>query len=740
MSLRSSALACASTVALVAAWPAAAQTPDTEAAITMGEVVVTARRREERLVEVPVAASVIGADELLARGGAISTGELLAGQPSVRFNNLTSSITSEVSMRASSTARATNGDPSVGLYRNGAYIGGGGIGGRNFSRIDMFDIGRVEVLRGTQGALYGRNAVGGAVNIVSARPEFETSGYVDGRYAFETRRAQVQAVSNLAPAEDLALRFGIDYVDQTEGFFHNPVNDVYFDQEKGVGLRAQARLARGPADITLLVENQQLTTPNITYQIAIPAGSPGFPGGYEQDRFSYPWSTPPEAKQNVTGVMLVQQWDLGGATLSATSSGRIRESSYLLDSDGVNAAELARARAAGQVGAATPIDPNAAAFVKDRTRTFSQDLHISGSAVDGRLDWLVGAEALIQESRYSVTTARTPTPASPSTGTVESAVQDYDTWAAYGSLAWKATEALSLTGELRYTSDDKRLTSRLRDRLTQVLVGGASRIVDGGSSPENLSYNATIAHKLPADLLVYAKVGTSYRAGGFNRNLGDLRQPVIIPVAYDDETSTSYEVGLKGAPLPRVYVALAGYRTTMKDMIAQTDNGCRVTNPACPVAATSFLTNVGEAESWGLEGELMVRREFAGGLLRAGLAASRQGGEVTAGRYEGAELPQVPDWLASANLDYRRPVGEVEVFGNLFYTGQWGGVQELGATTFELTDHQLVNLRAGVDFGRIEVSGFVENAFDTVFVVARDNTIKRYSKPRLAGLQLRYSW
>ncbi|MGO8608924.1 hypothetical protein ACC848_38825, partial [Rhizobium johnstonii] len=94
------------------------------------------------------------------------------------------------------------------------------------------------------------------------------------------------------------------------------------------------------------------------YQIAIPAGSPGFPGGYVQDQFSYPWNTGPIAKQNISAAMLSADIDLGWARLTSTSLFRIRESMYALDSDGVNPQELARARAAGQVGPATPIDPN----------------------------------------------------------------------------------------------------------------------------------------------------------------------------------------------------------------------------------------------------------------------------------------------------------------------------------------------------------------------------------------------
>ncbi len=737
-SYKAAALACVSAISLIAG-EASAQAAHAEPA-ELGEVVVTARRREERLIDVPVAASVVSSATLADRGGAGSTGELLSGQPSVRFNNLTSSITSEVSMRASSTARATNGDPSVGLYRNGAYIGGGGIGGRNFARIDTFDVGRVEVLRGTQGALYGRNAVGGAVNIVSARPEFDNSGFVDTKYGFENQRGQVQAVVNLAATDELAFRFGADYVHQEDGFFYNPVNDVHFDQEKGLSLRAQARVSKGPADVTLLVENQQLTTPAITYQIAIPAGSPGFPGGYIQDQFNYPWNTSPIAKQNISAAMLSADIDLGWARLTSTTLFRIRESMYSLDNDGVNPQELARARAAGQVGANTAIDPNSASVTADRTKTFSQDVHLAGDLFNGDLNWLAGAEVMTQESRYSVTTARTPTAAAPSIGSVESAAQTYDSWAAYGSLTYDVTDALSLTGELRYTSDDKTLTSRLRDRITNQLVGGPARVIDGTSSPENLSYNVTASYRLPMELLAYAKVGTSYRAGGFNRNLGDLRQPVEVPVAYDDETSRSYELGLKGAPLSGVYMAIAGYRTELTDMIAQLDNGCRITNAVCPTNATTFLTNVGDARSWGVEAELTARYNLGPGRLRLSLNGSRQGGEVTSGLYSGLSLPQTPDWLASAEANYRMPVAGFEAFGNIAYNGQWGGVQDLTATTFKLSDFQVVNARLGVDIGDVQLAAFVDNVFDTVFIVGRDVNSRRYSRPRVTGVQLRYNW
>lgn len=713
--------------------PAPPADPSAEAA-DQDAIVVTARRRVERLSDVPTAASVIDAGSLADRGGATGSGELLADQPSVRFNNLSSSVTSEISIRASSTARATNGDPSVGLYRNGSYIGGGAVGGRNFTRLDMLDVGRVEVLRGTQGALYGRNAVGGAVNILSAGPEFDLSGWASARYGFENDSFQLQGAVNVPLGEGVAVRLSGDLVEQDKGFFYNPDNDVYFDQQKGHGLRGQVRLRRGPVDFILLAETQRLTTPAIHYQIFIPAGTPGFPGGYVQDRFRYPWNTAPRASQDVDGMQAITRIDLGGAQLNATTFFRKRRSEYDLDNDAVSPAELARARAAGQIGAATPLDPSSASYVVDVTDSFSQDIHVSGG--NRGFTWLLGGEALILDSDFSVTTTRSPTTANPSPGNIAPARLHFESYAAYGSLGFDLTDSLNLTGELRYTQDSRSISARLYDFGTGLPTGGPSRIIDDDISAGNLSYNATLSYKIAPDILAYGKVGTSYRAGGFNTRLSDPRAPSPVQVLFGNENSTSYEIGLKGNPVRRGYFAIAGYYTDLNDLIAQIDDGCALTNPACPVAAVSYLTNAGDARSWGIEAEYSQGFDLGGGSGRLALSASRQEGEVRSGRYAGFELAQVPDWLASANLNLRYPVADkVTLTGNALVSGQWGGKQELTATSVDLDDYLLVNLRAGIEFGDFSISAFANNVFDDVYYVAQAPTINRYSQPRVIGVE-----
>ncbi len=730
-------LASASAVGILAgsdvAWAATA-TPSTDqgAGVAVAEVVVTARRRDERLVDVPAAASVIDAQLLSDRGGATSTAELLAGQPSVRFFNTTSPVNSEVSIRGSATARATNADPSVGLYRDGVYVGGGLLGGRSFTRLDLFDVGRVEVLRGTQGALYGRNAVGGAVNIVSAQPVFADTGYVDVKYGVENRNAQVQAVANVALSDKVAARFGVDYTDQDKGFFYNPYNHVYFDDQQGYGARAQLRLHDGPVDATVLYEHQQMRLPAIAYEVYI-LPSARFPKGYIQPEREYPWNAGPFSKQQLNNLTATLAYDMGWARLVSTSAVRERKTSYLVDLDGVNPdLALTLIRSGTVVGA---LDPNASSNVNDRTRSISQDVHLAGAALDSRLDWLAGAELLWQRSNgYSVTRTSLTAAGSP-------LVVDYRSYAAYGSLGFQLTPHLTVTGEGRYTSDHKTADASRYNLLTGALAGGPAFNFNASQSPDNFSYNLTAAWRFQPQLQLYAKAGSSYRAGGFNSNLGDPRQPVTVPASYDQEDTTSYEVGLKGVVLRSVYVALAGYRNESSNLIVQTDNGCRATNPVCPVVPTTFLTNAGDGVTWGVELEASGRFALGPGVLRSQIGGSRQGGEVKSGALKGYSLPQIPAWIASASLDYRFPVQQAQLFAHADYSAQWGGVQELARPSPAVDDFQLVNLRVGAEFKNVELSFYVNNATDVTYFTYQDlTTTRRLNQPRLWGAQARYRW
>jgi iron complex outermembrane receptor protein len=134
------------------------------------------------------------------------------------------------------------------------------------------------------------------------------------------------------------------------------------------------------------------------------------------------------------------------------------------------------------------------------------------------------------------------------------------------------------------------------------------------------------------------------------------------------------------------------------------------------------------------------RFQLGAGDLRVSLSASRQEGEIVSGPFEGATLPQVPDWVTSASVNFRHPfVGRSTVAFNLAYRGQRGGVQEIAGTPL-LSDYDVIDARIVFDFGGWQIAAFADNATNEMYVNFASATNKRWSQPRLYGLQFRKAW
>jgi iron complex outermembrane receptor protein len=700
------------------------------------EVVVTARRREERLRDVPTAGDVVDQRSIAEQGGLVTLQDLIATAPSINFANTSTPQTAEISIRGSGTARATNAEAAVGLYRNGTYIGGGRIGGRTFTRMDFFDVERAEVLRGVQGALFGRNAVGGAINLITAAPAFEHTGYVIGRYATHDRK-ELQLVENfeLVPGV-VAARIGFDFQDQPEGFFYNPVRDEHFDEQHAEGYRAQLRWRTDRGNLNILAERSLADLPALNFQIFIPVGTPGFPNGAFAPQYEYRWNGPKGAKQNQESYIAELDYDLGFANLSAVASLRTRETIHAFDADGVDPVFLAELRRNGG-GLAT--DPNQGQEQADDTEIQYLEAHLTDKGV-GRLRWLVGIERVTIASDSLFTVTRTPTAANPSPGTISPATLETDSTAVFGSVGYDLSDQLNLTLEARYTEDEKSLIASRVDARTGASAG-AQFSINSDSAEDNLSYTATVAQKLPRwDGLLYAKLGTAYRAGGFNTDLGDPRAPRPVPPSYSNETSTAYEIGLKGDLLPSVFATLAIYQTDSKDVLVQDTNGCMLTNPICPTANTPFLRNGGDARSRGIELQANGRFRIGTGLLKVSGGISRLDAEITSGADAGRRVPQVPDWLVSSVVNYTAPVAYgADGFVNVVYSSRSGGVQEI-AQIPPLRDFELVDLRFGVRKAGWEFALFADNLLDERYIVNSIPTSQRWNIPRVVGAEVSRRW
>lgn len=738
----------ASTLALLLASSAGTSAWAQTRGVEVEEVVVSARKTEEKLKDIPIAATVLDAQVIRDQGGVRTMEDLLANAPAVHFLDTTSPTNSEVTIRGSGTSRGTNAEAAVGLYRNGAYVGGGTAGGRTFSRLDLFDVQRAEVLRGTQGALYGRNAVGGAINVILEQPKFERSGEAFGQYGTNQYK-QADLILNYNLDDNWAVRFSGSLVDQPKGFFFNPTQNRHYDEQKSSAERLQVRYRNDRFDGFLLAEHYQGDLQSVTFQVVIPNGtSTNFPGGYIQPKYSYPHNGPMVAKQQVNDVQGNWSYRFDWATLTSVSNYRERRTLFTFDSDAVDVPELARVRAANP-GAALATDPNGESITVDKTKNWFQDVHLNGRAGQA-VTWLGGVEYVRFASNGANITGRSPNAANgQSPGTIAPVSLEVKSIAVYGLVGFDVTDTINLTAEGRYTSDKKTIDINRFDRRTGAPVSTARFDVNGDNSPKNFNYTLSAGWKLQPDWLLYAKLGTAFRAGSFNTDLGDPRG-ALIPLAYDDEKARTVEVGMKGNFAPGLYVSLTGYITRTRDALVQKDNGCRATNAACPVAQTNYLVNGGTVEIRGAELEISYRTELLGGRLRANAGLTKAAGDFVSGPDIDKRIPRIPTTGFKGDANYRHPLaGDWSWFVNARYVSEYGGRQEINPDIpipftapqqfrfANLDDHQILDLRLGVNSPSTEIAVYADNAADERYVIFEAATTNRLNAKRRIGVQLR---
>jgi outer membrane receptor protein involved in Fe transport len=296
MRSNSSRFAAVSTAAIILAGlssPAAAQTTapsssppsEVDTAEDADAIVVTARRREETLQDIPGSITALTGEQiqnLVVDGNQ----DYLRQVPGASLVTSGPDYLNDFSLRGQGSGRLGFSETATGIFKDGHYNAGGGFGGRSFSRLDTFDVDRIEVLRGPQGALYGRNSVGGAVNILTNTPsdDFEVRGRL---YYDDVERGIVEGIVNLPIGTNLAVRIGGFYDDQNSGHIFNETTDDFVDQQRFIGTRAALR-AR-PTDaltLDLSYEYYDARTPGFA-SLGYKANAPANLGGFELDPEPY---------------------------------------------------------------------------------------------------------------------------------------------------------------------------------------------------------------------------------------------------------------------------------------------------------------------------------------------------------------------------------------------------------------------------------------------------------------------
>ncbi|WP_242095822.1 TonB-dependent receptor [Sphingomonas sp. CROZ-RG-20F-R02-07] len=692
-----------------------------------GDVVVTARRRAETVQSVPIAISVIGG-QALAETGAYNVARITQLQPTLQFYS-TNPRNSSANIRGLGSPFGLTNDgieQGVGIYVDQVY----------YSRIasatfDFTDTERIEILRGPQGTLYGKNTTAGAINITTRKPSFEPEARIElsgGNYIFFQGKA---SVSGPLIDDKLAIRLSTS-VTTREGTIDNVRTDQHLNSQDNLGFRGQLLWQAAPnLDLTLYGDyNRQ--NPNCCVQYYVRTGATQRPlnrqyaalaaaQGYavpSTDAFDRltDVDTPLRAKQSLGGTSLVANWDLGGATITSVSAWRFWNWDPSNDRDFIGLP-------------ITTVSAN-----PSQQEQFSQELRI-GSNGKHRLDYTLGAFYFYQTidtqglqvqgpaaSAFLLnpTSADGRNPAVLNGLTARNAIGFRNTSAAlFGKLTWHVTDRFQIAPGLRFNYDEKTgqylsvVTTGTGATLScSAAAQAASAVVKdqcGVLSPQNydprfhnwnVSGDITAAYTVTPDIHAYATYARSYKSGGINLSglpLDANNAPILTAATVKPEKVNHYELGLKTQVLDRrATVNLAGFWTEI------TDYQATVTNGQLGVLR-GYLANAGKVRTRGIEADSAFRinsrlniyangaftdakyvkfvdapcpPELSGGTIAAaGQAASAPGtpGGISPQNCDisGQRLPGVSKWAFSYGAEYDLPARVAGLDGQ-FYVGYDG--------------------------------------------------------------------
>lgn len=588
------------------------------------EVVVSAQRVTGDLQTTPISLAVFGADDLHALG-VIEPGEVGAWSPNVQIDKtpLTRSAYSLNIRGVGSAEPSLAVDPTVGIYLDGVYMGR-----QSGAAFEVVDLERIEILRGPQGTLYGRNTTGGAVNIVTTRPSGEW-GLVQklsaGSRGLLRSQTAIDFPAIAGPAGgDLSARLSLNH-----GRHDGTVRSLYSGDRLGGYDATSGRLSLRwtPGADTVVdysydrYEEDSNTSIN---QISGMRDLQTLLGGdfYAQlaasadaDRRSHlPYrNSDKDQPFSMQGHALHLEQDLGWATFKSITSYREWDREATLATFGAFPV-AAGSVLDGATGSFLPAGTFADNFVSTPAtltehEQWSQEFQLLGSLFDERLDYTVGAY-WFREQGDEVDPQRFVLPALVAFGELPEAVQgflcpggcfgksvqldapnfayrtDNEAWALYGQFTWAFTDRLDASLGLRFTRDDKE--TRLSNDFGDVGLATLTESDDWTKVSPTLIVN----YAMGKDINAYLSVAEGYRAGGYNiraANASAFREP------FDEETVLSWELGLKSEWLQRrLRVNAALFRYDYDDkQVQQFEAGSG--------GASSRVVNAGNATGQGLE-------------------------------------------------------------------------------------------------------------------------------------------
>lgn len=718
------------------------------AQMQLEEVVVTAQKRAESAQDVPVALTAISGDAI-ENMGIGNMGDLTQMSSSLTVQESGNRNESPVSIRGIGTfSYAIGVEPSVSVIIDEVPVA---TTGQAFA--NLADVERVEVLRGPQSTLFGKNASAGVINIVTKNPSEEFEGSLEVTGADDDYYRFAGSVSG--PISD-SVGFRLNaYYDDFGGNIENIVDGSDLQATESSGLRAKVRIdASEDLAVTLVGEYNELdqsfsastfrqvsdgavffSIPGLTSDVWASGLTPG------EGNFQTALDTKPVSKSQDYALSVKLEYELGDHMVTSITGWRNWEYTNLTDLDGI---ALVPGFGPGNIPSGSTLN-NQSVYEIDQ---LTQELRLT-SAPSDVFEYVVGL--WYSQSDYDRIFERLPLYA-----TKWTAYAGNESMSIFGQGTWKLSDSLHLTAGLRYHSED----------IEVDYLRGTDRIM--GENDDSVAIGrASLQYFLSEDVMVYVSYGTGYKGKAYNTTSGFTAQQAQNPV--DSEDSDAIEVGIKSDLLDgRLRINANYFMVNYEGFQAQ---GGKIVNGDIVID----LNNVGELETSGFELDvtaLLSERfianvgaswtdatieEFPFADCYAGQSEAQGCVDDTYQDLAGKPLNNSPDLKLVASLDYGFSVDEnFDGFMRAHY--QWQDEVNFALSHDPLTVQKaygILNLSAGIEStdGRYAITGFINNALDEFYTTAVSNFSGFYADgdtvltqivprnaERIMGVRLKYNF
>jgi iron complex outermembrane receptor protein len=743
MSPRLSALAAsASGLALLIAAPAMAQTAaPAEQAVAIDEIVVTAQRRSENIREVPFAVTAMNTEALntLSSGG----GDILqlSGRvPSLQVESSNGRYAPRFYIRGLGNVDFDfNASQPVSVVLDDVVLENVYLKG-----FPLFDVKQVEVLRGPQGTLFGRNTPAGVVKIDTVKPGDDFTGFGSLAYGnYGSTRAEVGVT--LPASDTLSVRVAGLWNHRDD--WVNNAYDAPFAKKDGKDLgnfddfAGRVHVAWTPTErlstlLTLQARDYE-GTGTMNRANVLSKGSNELNDRFDRDTVYYDGGRNNYQKQQTTSQSLQVAYDFGPATLTGVVGSYQGSSAGNGDIDGgvwndpVNSGPM--------------IFPSETGTLSSDLIQNTYELRLSSNG-DGPFGWQVGA--FYWDERFNLVSANFNGTGGIMPTIITDIVQKSESWSIFGQGNYQVTEALKLTAGVRYTDDS-------RDFRGQRILGAPLDVTESVGD-EQVSWDVSALYEVNDSLNLFARVASGYRGPSIQ---GRIAMSNVVTTA-DSETVMSYETGFKARLWNgRARLNATAYFYEVSDLQLTAIGGAGNFNQ---------LINADKGEGYGVEidGDVYLGAGFslAGGFAwnhteikdadlfvgTCGAPCTITDPTVTVGtpskvlaNINGNPFPQAPEYTANLTLNYVRPIGDDQ---ELFASTDWVLRQDFNLFLYEAVEFRQDTqfeggLRAGWrDLGRgLEAAAYVRNITDEANILGAidfTNLTAFVNEPRMYGVEL----